>query len=239
MEFLAARDGAGVTELATGLKLHKSTIFRLLGTLETRGLVEQDVERGKYRLGHTVVLLAAGAKKARDLAEISHPICGELADEVGETVNLAVRDEFEAVTITQVVGPSAVAAIDWPGKRHPLHCTAAGKVFLAGMPEPELDRLLATRLTRYTPATIGDAKTMRKHLESVRRLGYGTAYEENEAGLSAVSVPVRSLGDGVLAALTVSGPSFRIDEASIPDLLVPLRAAADQISWRCGHIKLG
>lgn len=239
LEMLAVVGSAGPTELSTGLDLHKSTIFRLLTTLEARGLVEPDAERGKYRLGNTVVQLAAGAAKTRDLAEIGRPICRELADAVGETVNLSVRDADQVVTVEHVVGSAAVSAIEWPGNRQPLHATAAGKVFLAAMTSGELDAFLARGLPAHTEATITDSGLLHEHLALVRRLDHATTFEENEVGLSAVSTPVRALGDAVVAALTISGPSFRVREDTIPDLLEALSPAAERLSWRCGHVKLG
>lgn len=239
LEMLALVGSAGPTELSIGLDLHKSTIFRLLTTLEARGLVEQDDERGRYRLGNTVVQLAAGAAKTRDLAEIGRPICRELAEAVRETVNLSVRRNDEVVTVEHVVGSGTVTAMDWAGNRQPLHTTAAGKVFLAAMTDGEFDDVVASGLVAHTEKTITDVGLLREHLAEVRKLGHATTFEENEVGLSAVSVPVRALGDAVVAALTISGPAFRVDEATMPALLDALAPAAERISWRCGHVKTG
>ncbi len=239
LEMLAAVGSAGPTELSVGLDLHKSTIFRLLTTLEARGLVEPDDERGKYRLGNTVVQLAAGATRTRSLAEIGRSICRELAEEVGETVNLSVRNADHVVTVEHVVGSgAAVAARDWTGNRQPLHTTAAGKIFLAAMADREFEDFVASGLAAATQETITDVVTLREHLAQVRKLDYATTFEENEVGLSAVSVPVRALGDAVIAALTISGPAFRLRQDTMPGLLAALVPAAEQISWRCGRVKL-
>ncbi len=117
LELLADVGTAGVTEIAEELALHKSTAFRLLMTLEARGLVEQAVERGKYRVGYTAVQLAAGAAKVRDIAVVGRPVCTELASSVGETVNIAVHDGLEVLTVDQAIGHATVTAVDAVGKR--------------------------------------------------------------------------------------------------------------------------
>ncbi|CAL2060601.1 protein of unknown function [Streptomyces murinus] len=113
---ILARDGeAGVTEIATELEVHKSTAFRLLGVLEQHGLVAQAKDRGKYYLGAGVLRLAGAAAVRLDISQEGVPICREVADELGETVNLAVLDEDAAVNIMQARGTASVAAQNWLG----------------------------------------------------------------------------------------------------------------------------
>src|SRR3712207_9425087 len=90
LQVLARHGTASVTEIAGELGLHKSTVFRLLATLDARGLVEQNAERGRYQLGYGEVQLAAGATKARDLSLLGLPLCRALAETVGETVNVEI-----------------------------------------------------------------------------------------------------------------------------------------------------
>src|SRR3954453_265743 len=110
LEILAQRGEAGVSEIALEIAVHKSTAFRLLGALEARGLVEQAEDRGKYRLSFGLVRLAGGVAARLDLTQQSRPVCRRLADEIGETVNLAVARSHYAVNLDQVRGPSAVTA---------------------------------------------------------------------------------------------------------------------------------
>ena len=239
LEMLAEFGAAGVTEIASELAVNKSTVFRLLMTLEARGLVVQDSERGKYRVGRTAVLLAAGASKVRDIVAVSRPVSHELAASVGETVSVAVPDGTEVLTVDEALGSAAVTTVDHVGTRASLHATAAGKVFLAEMTSTELDALIAPGLTAHTSATITDAAELQEQLALVRKLGYATTYEEYEVGLTALAMPIRTLGGGVIAALTISGPSFRANERTLPQFLAPLEAAAAKISWRCGYVKRG
>ncbi len=239
LQVLARHGAVGVTDIATELDVHKSTVSRLLGTLESRGLVEQSSNRGRYRLGYGVVQLAAGATKKHDLSVISRPICHDLADAVGETVNVAVKDGRTVVSIDQVIGSSTVTTVNWVGQRTPMHATSAGKVFLAHMAADELKTNLAGGLERYTEQTIVDAKALVQQLETVRSQGYAQTLEEHEVGLAAVAAPIRALDGQVIAALTISGPNFRINANTIPSVAPHLISAAAQISERNGYPKPG
>ena len=131
LEILAREGDAGVTEVGFELGVHKSTAFRLLGALESRGFVEQAQERGTYRLGFAVVRLAGAAVARLDLVQESLRACEALAAAVGETVNVAVLDQGWAINVSQVRGAASVASVNWIGQRTPLHATSSGKVLLA------------------------------------------------------------------------------------------------------------
>ena len=239
LQVLARHGSAGVTEIAGELDVHKSTVSRLLSTLEARGLVEQNSHRGRFRLGYGVVQLAAGAAKKHDLSVISRPVCDDLAEVVGETVNVAVRDGESVVSIDQVIGSAAVTTVNWIGQRTPLHATSAGKVFLASLSPQELKRYLAKGLARYTERTIVDSKLLVEELDNVRVNGYAHTYEEHEIGLAAVGAPIRGQDGQVIAAITISGPTFRINQNSIPGVAPHVLSAAAVISERNGYPKPG
>lgn len=228
-----------MTEIAEELSVHKSTVFRLLGTLESRGLVEQDAERGRYRLGYGVVQLAAGATGQQDLSVLSRPVCRGLAETVGESVNVAVHDGREVISIDQVIGSSVVTSVNWVGQRTPMHATSAGKVFLANMPREQADSILAEGLARYTPHTIVEPGALEEQLALVRDRGYAHVGEEHEIGLAAVAAPIRSLNGEVVAAVTVSGPVFRLNADTVPEVAEQVLAAAAEISQRNGYPKRG
>ena len=239
LQVIAQTGAAGVTEISNALGVHKSTVGRLLSTLESRGLVEQSANRGRYRLGFGVVQLAAGVTKKYDLSVVSRPICQHLAETVGETVNVAVNEGHSVVSVEQVIGAATVTTVNWVGQRTPMHATSAGKVFLANLTPQELKSVLAKGLQRYTDHTIVDTSVLLNQLESVRELGYAQALEEHEVGLAAVAAPIRSLEGNVIAALTVSGPTFRINADSIPSVVPHLLSAAADISERNGYPKPG
>src|SRR6478736_3500831 len=164
---------AGVTELARRLGLHKSTASRLLATLEKRGLVEQDEESGKYRLGLVVIRLANRAERTLDLRSIAMPELDKLAR---ATTGLGVLDGDQLLTVAQADGPNLVAMGDWTGRWVPLHSVAGGKVLLASLPEREILRLVRRGLDRFTERTITQLEPLLEELARVRRRGYGTAF---------------------------------------------------------------
>jgi DNA-binding IclR family transcriptional regulator len=232
---ILARDGeAGVTEVARELGVHKSTASRLLAALDRRELVTQDTARGKFRLGAGIVRLAGAASRRLDVVQEGRPVCRALAQEVGETVNLAIMSGRDALYLDQVAGPAALSPHNWAGQRIPLHATSDGKVLLAYLPEADLAECLTPPLARFTDRTITDAEDFPRLLAEVRRQGYATAVEELEAGLTAIAAPVRNAEGAVIASISASGPSFRIPAGRIPALAVAVRRAAAELSRRLG-----
>lgn len=237
LQALAAHGPTGLTELASGVGVHKATAFRLLATLEARGLVQQDGERGRYRLGPSARRLAAGAAGAQDVSAACRPLCAQLAEQVGDTVNLVVSDGSEITTVDQAVGSSIVASNDYVGRRGPLHATAAGKVFLAEWPAERLARLCAAGLERFTEHTLVTTDALTADLDLVRSRGWALAREEHEAGLVVVGAPVRGADGAVVAALTAGGPTYRVSEDALPRIARQVVAAAERASWRLGAVK--
>ncbi|GAA1902281.1 IclR family transcriptional regulator [Williamsia serinedens] len=233
---ILGRDGeGGVSDIADALGVHKSTVSRLVSVLESRGFVEQISDRGKYRLGFTVVRLAGATMSRRDLGRESRDICEPLADTVGETVNLAVLDAGRAVNVTEANGGAGIALRTFVGQSCPAHATSSGKVLLAGLPEHRLHPFLVVDLERFTPSTIVSADVLREELDGVRERGWAAARDELEDGLTAVAAPVRDHTGDVVAALSISGPSFRMSPDRLPDLSHQAIAAAQAVSVRLGH----
>lgn len=235
LEILARLGEAGVTEIADELDVHKSTAFRLLGVLENRGLVAQAKDRGKYYLGAAVLRLAGAAAVRLDISQEGVPVCRELADELGETVNIAVLDDDAAVNIMQARGTASVTAQNWLGRRTPLHATSSGKVLLAHLPPTLREGLLARPLPRFTERTITGPSTLRAELEAVVGQGYGITVEELELGLTAVAAPVRAHDGKVIAAISVSGPVYRMSADRLPELSERAVAAGAELSRRMGY----
>ena len=225
---------AGVTELARRLGLHKSTASRLLATLEKRGLVEQDDETGRYRLGLVVIRLAEKAERTLDLRAIAMPELDRLARATHETTGLGVADGDQFLTVAQADGPNLVAMSDWTGRGVPIHSVAAGKVLLAAMPEREILKLVRRGLDRFTDRTITQLEPLLEELARVRRRGYATAFGEFEAGLNGVAAPVHDARGQVTAAVDVWGPAFRITPPRMPELVQQVRASAAAVSVRLG-----
>ncbi|MEU6680533.1 IclR family transcriptional regulator [Streptomyces sp. NPDC046925] len=235
LEILARLGEAGVTEIADELGVHKSTAFRLLGVLENRGLVGQAKDRGKYFLGAGVLRLAGAAAVRLDISQEGGPVCRDLADELGETVNIAILDDDAAVNIMQARGPASVTAQNWLGRRTPLHATSSGKILLAHLPTTLREGLIARTLPRLTEHTVTGTVALRGDLEAVVEQGYAIAVEELEVGLAAVAAPVRAHDGKVIGALSASGPVYRLTDDRLTELAKRTVAAAVELSRRMGY----
>lgn len=233
LEVLARTGEAGVTEISAELGVHKSTAFRLMATLESHRLVEQTGDRGRYRLGVGILRLAGATTARLDLVQEARPISRQLAAATGETVNIAVLSERSALYLDQVAGSSALQPHNWVGQHIPLHATSNGKVLLSGLDESDLEEALGA-LATYTPRTITGLSELREELDRVRKQGYAVAADELEVGLTAVAAPVRNAHGDVIASMSVSGPSFRLGEDRIDEVVALTVEAAAEVSHRLG-----
>jgi DNA-binding IclR family transcriptional regulator len=196
------------TSLVDELGLAKSTTSRLLQALERNRLVQRD-RQGCFRPGAVFAVYASRSTTGQDLAdlaELTQPALDRLALVSGETANFAVPRGWAAVQIAQADGRFLLGATNWVGIEVPPHCSALGKVFLAYGRLPIPEGPLETR----TPATVTDPNDLARELADVRRRGWAYAWEELEAGLSAVAAPVRGPDGTVVGALSVSGPTARL-----------------------------
>lgn len=233
LEVLARTGESGVTEIALELGVHKSTAFRLVATLEAHRLVEQTADRGRYRLGVGILRLAGATTARLDLVQEARPIARQLAADTGETVNIAVLSESSALYLDQVAGSSALQSHNWVGQHIPLHATSNGKVLLAGLDDDGLDAVLGTLVT-YTSRTITRLPELREELVRVREQGHAVAVDELEVGLTAVAAPIRNAHGDVIASMSVSGPSFRLPEEQVEEVVRLVVAAAVEVSHRLG-----
>jgi IclR family acetate operon transcriptional repressor len=220
-----------LTELAETVGVEALEVSPLVGALERHNLLAWDANRSGVRPGTAALRFARSGVGREDLVELAQPSLRRLAEESGETANLILPRPAGTEAIAQVDGRHLLGATNWIGRELGLHCTAAGKVFVAfdaaRLPDGELDRV--------TAATVTDRERLRRELEAVRDQGYATIVDELEPGLSAVAAPVRDRGGDVIAALTASGASLRL----VPQRLRLLgRVSLEQahaLSTRLGH----
>ena len=232
MEFLSDRVSSGVTEVANELNIHKSTAHRLLATLKDRGLVEQDTATEKYRLGVGLVLLANSVTADLDIAQCSRPVCDRLAEKTRETATVAVLEGDDGIIIHQSTPSFSALNVDWSGMHTPLHATAAGKVFLHHMPEDQQRHITKETLQSYTPNTLTNTSALLEELRVGQDDGYWHTVEELETGLNAVAAPIQGADGEILAAISVSGPAFRLSPESFSEIGALCQRAATEIS-RC------
>src|SRR3954470_21833594 len=231
---LLARDGeAGVTEIAGDLGVHKSTAFRLLATLESHRLVEQDGERGRYRLGVGNLRLAGATTARLDLVTEARPVCRQLATDTGETVNITVRSETSALYLDQVAGSSAVQSHNWVGQHIPLHATSNGKVLISELSDHEL-KAAVRALPRVTDRTVTSRAKLKADLADVREVGYAVVVDELEVGLTAAAAPIRSAHGDIVASRRASGRTFRLAGDKLDEAIPLLVTAATEVSHRLG-----
>jgi len=234
-------DELGVSELARRLELHKNNVFRLLATLEQGGYIEQSDENDLYRLGSRCLELGRAFTRGHSLLRCARPILEELCENSGESVHLGVLQDFEVVHLDGEQPSQLVVTASRIGRRLPVHSTALGKVLLGCSEESvreQFDRKFVSdsELPRSSASTIVDGHKLFEHLRTVAVQGYAIDIEECAEGLCCAAAPVHDARGRVIAALSVSGPAYRLSEEDILREIVPLvSAAADRLSQELGH----
>lgn len=208
------RHPVGVTELALEMDLNKSAVHRLLKTLEASGFVDRNPATRRYFLGPRLFVLGKVYEGTVALRGLARPVMERLARRMGEAVHLMVpappEDGWPSIILLDKVESTFQLTITpSPGAVSPAHCTAGGKVLLAFAMGGALDRLEGP-LPRHTAHTITDLATLQTELAQIRSAGYAADCEELEVGLTCVAAPVFD-GEKAVAALSVSGPSSRLE----------------------------
>jgi DNA-binding IclR family transcriptional regulator len=220
-----------LTELADVVGVPAVDIAPLLAALERHDLLAWDADRSGVRPGTAALRFARSGVGREDLVELAQPSMRRLAEESGETANLILPRPAGTEAISQVDGRHLLGATNWIGRELGLHCTAAGKVFLAfgaaELPEGELQQV--------TAVTVTDRDRLARELEAIRDQGYATIVDELEPGLSAVAAPVRDRGGAVIAALTASGASLRLAPQRLRLLGRVALEQAHALSTRLGY----
>jgi DNA-binding IclR family transcriptional regulator len=222
-------EGSSAAELARATGLPRSTVTRTLRTLADVGLVERP---GAWVLGYELVRLARSADPYRALVESARGVLQRLRDETGESALLAVVRGRPGIEIVLQLDPDRhVGVASWVGVDVPLHASAAGKLALAELATADLEAWLADHsLTTFTGSTVTDPHTLQRELERIRRRGWAELVDELEDGLASLAVAVRSSEDTLLAAVGLSGPTFRLGRARRSELLPLLQAAAAELA---------
>ena len=224
---------AGVTEIAERCDLPKSTVSRLLATLNEIDVVEQMGAGGDYRLGATIVELASGLTPSAHLVALARPHLAYLSEQIGEATGLSVLDGRQVHYLDQVDGPHAVQVHDWTGERVPAHLVPSGLVLLAAGPPEAREAYLAGSLEATTPRSMTDRKRLRERLDRVARSGIEWVHEEFAEGINSVAAVVRDRGGAAVAAVHAHGPSYRFPgERSADEIGKLLAVTAERVSER-------
>jgi DNA-binding IclR family transcriptional regulator len=237
--FSAEAPQQGVSEIARRMGLHKSSVSRLVATLEQDHLLERDRETNRIRLGVGLISLAAPLLVNVKVAAAARPYLAELAQRSGETINFSIWDGAGAVSLEQALGGNAIAHYAPPGSRNPAHCTASGKLLLAYAPPGEIERTLARPLERFTPRTVCDAAKLRAEIATIRSRGYALNAGEFAPDVGAVAAVVRNVEGEVVGAITATVPTYRFEAARRAELTELVRDTAAGLSKRLGYVGAG
>lgn len=225
----------GVTDLSIHLNLHKSTVHRLMSLLESEGFLEKNDLNQKYRLSLKFLELGRLVQDSLDARKIAFPFLERLSEDLDKTVHLVVRDKDEAVYIERIDRPDSVVQYTRVGRRLHLHCSAAGKVFLAEMSPGEITRIFENGGPEvYTENTISHITTLIDHVKQIKQKGYAVDNEELEYGLMCVGAPIRNYTGKVVAAVSVSGPPQSFKDREFGRYSDELVKTARIISFKLG-----
>ncbi len=214
LEVLSVNPSIGVGDAAKLMGIGKSTAFRLLSTLESRGFVKKD-ENAKYRLSLKIAYLGSLVLNTFDIARVAHPELESLSLSIGETVHLVVLDDRQqACFIDKVICPTTSFRMESTiGAQKSAYSTATGKVLLAYRdPSFQAQYAQSTAMRRYTAKTLTSPEALLNDLHAIRERGYGFDEEESEQGLFCVAAPVFDYTGAAVAAISASGPSERMQQ---------------------------
>ncbi len=225
----------GISTLAKRLGLAKSTVHRLVSTLTAEGLLEQNPDNDRYRLGLGLFALGALVRRRMDIASQALPYLHELREITDETVHLATLDQSNIIYLFNLESHQAIRMRSYVGARKPAFCTSEGRALLAFQAPEALARVIKDGLFARTPDTNTDPAALRKTLNAVLRDGYAQDDEESEIGMRGIAAPIRDHSGQVIAAIGVAGPTQRLTKKALRGFVAPLVAAADAISARLGY----
>ena len=230
-----AQDGIALTDLAQRVGLPASTTHRLLNTLVAQGFVRQDEPSGRWMIGVECFAVGNAFLYSRDFVSVSRPYMRRLMEQSGETANLSVLDDGQAILLSQVECHEMMRMLARLGSRTPLHASGVGKALLAALPEKEVSNILHRRgLPRMTETTIDTPEKLMQDLQQVRVRGYAVDDEEHAVGLRCVAATIHDEYAEPLASISLSGPRARISRERMAGLGSLVLEATTEITAALG-----
>lgn len=232
----SASHGLTLTDLANEVQLHVSTTHRLLSSLATRGYVQKDIETGKYRLTTRLFEVGSRVVGGMNLLSVARPYLERLADATSETIHLVTREGDEVVYLyKEDTSNHLVRMSSFVGLRIPMYCTAMGKSILAYLPEHEVQEIWnRTTITAYTPLTHIHYEDLYADLKQIRQQGYAIDRGEHERGILCVAAPILDFSGTPIGAISISGPSSRINEDCLRSFAQQIALSANSITTLLG-----
>jgi DNA-binding IclR family transcriptional regulator len=228
--------GMEASALARAAQLHVSTVFRILQTLKLRNFVVE-APGGLYKIGPRAFEVGTSFLRNTSLQSEGQQIVERLAAESGETASVGILDSDEVLYLAIAHGQRELGIQSNVGTRHPLYCTALGKVLMSGLSWPEARKLLS-RIERHqmTENTIVGVDGLREELQKVAARGYALDAEERIIGVRAVAAPVHDHSGRIVAAISAAGPAFRITGDNLENLISRVPKLAAEYSKRLGYV---
>lgn len=228
-----------LTEITNATNLNKTTVYRILTTLENTGYLIRDEDTKRYRPGLKVLQLGFASISSLEVRQVARRYLEQLSQQVGETVSLGVLDGIHIIYVDRVRNQGIVGVLLGIGSRLPAHCASMGKAMLAHLPPAELDQYLDQALLEpCTAKSLADRLALESELALVRAQGYATNDEELEMGLRAVAAPIWDNSNRVVAAVNITGSTSSISRKRlVGELAEAVRNAAGQISQALGYLE--
>lgn len=225
-----------ISEISELLSVPRTTVYRLVSSLEQRGFVKRTDAQTTYFLSLKFLELGEIVRESLELRALALLFMEKLRDEVNLAVHLVVRDGNEAVYVEKVESTRPVRLFTRVGRRAPLHVTACPRVLLASLPDAEIEEYMeCTEMVKYTSTTVADADTLRKSIKETRENGYSIAWGELEPLTTAIAVPIRDHRREVVASLSLAGPDWYFRSEDISRFVSKLKVYAAQISQELGY----
>jgi DNA-binding IclR family transcriptional regulator len=233
----ASPTSLGLAEIAHALGLHKSTAHRFLMVLQQHRMVER-TPAGKFRLGLRLCEFGSRAIEQYDLRERAQLHLKMLVAEVEETAHLCILEQTRMVYIDKQEPERTIRMISRVGASSPVHCTAVGKAVLATMPRLRVEQLLPElQLERFTRKTMTSREALLKELDRTSRRGYAVDDEEREEGVRCAGVAILDGRGEAVAAVSISGPAFRVTMQKIPQIAGKLMICVQGIQKDLGYVR--
>jgi len=230
MCFTSQTPELSMTQISELVGINKSTVHRLLATLEGKRFVERDPTTGAYRLGIRLIQMAFLTMEHNDLRRLATPFLHDLCDQYHENVNLSVLDDTDVVYVDVIESAQRIKLAASPGQRLPAFCTASGKAILAFVPEENVKSILERGMSRYTQNTILSQKAFFENIQEARERGFALSEQEFEEGINAIAAPIYNSNGKPIASVSIAGPAYRLTRERMIEIGSSLVAAASNIA---------
>lgn len=239
IEMLSQHPSLSLNELTELVNQPKSSLYRIMLTLEKREFIARSEEDGKYCLGYKQLMITKNMLERNSLRTAALPEMQGLVKEYGDTVNLCVLSGQKVLYVEIIEGTYALRMSDQVGSKSPFHATATGKAMAAFYPEATVKQWMENGLEKYTPYTIVDEMLFMRELEQIKRTGYALDREEIVEGARCIAAPVFNMHGNVEGAVSLSGARHRFPDEKIPHIASSVKSAAERISRKLGFSDIG